>query len=84
MDRDVVLEEEGFLAWRIVVRAAVFEFEDGLGEAAKLERFDEVVDDIELVAFGTEVGVGADDDDRGATREGFEEGDAINAGELEV
>ena len=66
-----VFEEEGIGVAGGVAGGAVFEFEDGFGEAGEVEGFDEVVDDVELVAFGAEVGTGADDDDSGVSGEGF-------------
>ncbi len=66
-----VFEEKGIGVAGGVAGGAVLEFEDGFGEAGEVEGFDEVVDNVELVALCAEVGTGADDDDGGVAGEGF-------------
>lgn len=84
VNRGVVLEKERVFRRRGFSGYSVIEFENGFGEAAEVERFDEVIDDIELVAFGSKFGVGADDDHGGATGKSFEEGNAVDAGKLKI
>jgi len=84
VDGVAVFEEEGVLAGVGFGGGAVFEFEDGFGKTTEVEGLDEVVDDVELVAFSSEVGAGTDDDDGGFAGEGLEKGDAVDAGQLEI
>ena len=84
VDGVTVFEKEGIGGGFRRSGSAVFEFQDGFCETTEVEGLDQVVDDVELVALSSEVGVGADDDYGSLAWEGLEKGDAVNPRELQV